>query len=116
MHTLTAGYHRVLPQMSRMTMAWSLCRALFGSVAVASVANHFLTTANSASGASGGYSMALVTVFLVSEVAPFLLALSSDLLTLLAWDNRFFGIRHDVSAPSQRRRAVPGPLLTAAQL
>lgn len=59
--------------------------------------------------------MALVTVFLVSEVAPFLLALSSDLLTLLAWDNRFFG-RHDVPPPSNRRHAVPGPLMAAAQL
>lgn len=74
-------------KMSRMTMAWSFSRALFGGVAVTSVANNFLT---SSSATSIGYAMALVTVFLVSEVAPFLLALSSDLLTLLAFDNYFF--------------------------
>ena len=91
-------------QMSRMTMAWSLCRAIFGSVAVTSVSEDYLTTNTVA---PQGYSMALVTVFLISEVAPFLLALSSDLLTLLAWDNYFFLFHGRRDARSSGRRNQP---------
>lgn len=64
--------------------------------------------------------MALVTVFLVSEVAPFLLALSSDLLTLLAWDNFFLlhGRGREEGKVRRRRGLGPGgaPTMTAAQL
>lgn len=109
-------------KMSRMTMVWSLCRALFGGVAVASVGTEVLTTANveaTGSGASQtplGYSMALVTVFLLSEVAPFLLALSSDLLTILAWDNYFFLYgRREVPSHRHADRAG-GSMVTAARL
>jgi len=95
-------------------MAWSLCRALFGGVAVTSVAKNFLTTTYVE---PVGYSMALVTVFLISEVAPFLLALSSDLLTLLAWDNYFFLFHGRRDAPRRPTNSTSRPQLsTAAQL
>lgn len=66
-------------------MLWSICRAL-------SATGSILMAIGVLAGDDddGRWTpMILVTLFLVTEVAPFLLALSSDLLTLLAYDNNF---------------------------
>lgn len=70
-------------KMSRLTMVWSIGRAIWGIFSVVSVRFSWLEP-SATTRASPTYSMVLVGVFVVIELVPFMLALTSDLLTLLA--------------------------------
>uniref|UniRef100_A0A7S1CHV7 THH1/TOM1/TOM3 domain-containing protein n=1 Tax=Bicosoecida sp. CB-2014 TaxID=1486930 RepID=A0A7S1CHV7_9STRA len=71
-------------KMSRLTMWWSIARAIWGAFSVVSVRYAWLQPPTAAASDSSLRSMVLVGTFVILELCPFAAALTSDLLVLLA--------------------------------